>query len=260
MNGEGEGRLDRIREEIRTRLDPDFDWVRPGPLPWTPAPADPRGARVALLTTGGLHLRGDRPFRAGKDPLGDTGFRLVPHGATRRELRLDAPYVDQRWAARDPEVALPMRALERLHREGVTGAPAPRHASFASGIVRPLPGLEESAARLLPLLREDGAGSVVLLPTCSLCVQSVALLARFLEAGGIPTVTITMLPELTRLVGAPRALAVRFPFGAPCGDPGNRDLQRAVLREALDLLAAAREPGTIVPSRHSWRRPPAPRS
>ena len=70
---------------------------------------------------------------------------------------------------------------------------------------------------VLSLLREDGAGAVVLLPTCSLCVQTVGLLARALEEGGLPTVAISMLPELSARVGTPRTLAVRFPFGAPCG-------------------------------------------
>jgi len=260
VSGRGDDRLGRLRDEIRARLDPEFDWIRPGPLPWAPPPAGLAATPVVLVTTGGLHLREDPPFRAGRDPRGDTSFRLVPHGALPRELRLDAPYVDRRHAARDPEVALPMRALERLHREGRTGPPAPRHVSFASGIVRPLPGLDESVARLLPLLQEDGAGAAVLLPTCSLCVQTVCLLARRLEAAGLPTVVVSMLPELSRLVGAPRTLAVRFPFGAPCGDPGNRELHRAVLEEALGLLEGAAEPGTVIPSRHSWRRPPAPRS
>ena len=120
--------------------------------------------------------------------------------------------------------------------------------------MRPLPGLVESAGALAPLLREDGAGAAVLLPTCSLCVQSVSLLARELETRGLPTVTVTMLPELTRLVGAPRSLSVRFPFGAPCGEPSNRELHRGVLLEALELLAACEGPGEIHASRFAWRR------
>ena len=178
----------------------------------------------------------------------------MPHGTPPRGLDLRASSVDQRYAAKDPEVALPMRALERLHREGRVGRPAPRHASFCAGIVRPLPGLAESAGELAPLLRQDGAAAVVLLPTCSLCVQSVSLLARELEAAGFRTVTVTMLPELTRLVGAPRSLSVRFPFGAPCGDPTNRELHRGVLLETLELLRSCAQPGEVRPSRFAWRR------
>jgi glycine/betaine/sarcosine/D-proline reductase family selenoprotein B len=248
-------RLRRILETIRTEYDPDYEFLSPGPLPWSPPPESLSELRVALVTTGGLHPRREAPFLTDTERFGDTSFRLVPHGTPPRGLDLRASSVDQRYAAKDPEVALPMRALERLHREGRVGRPAPRHASFCGGIVRPLPGLAESAAELAPLLRQDGAGAVVLLPTCSLCVQSVALLARELEADGFRTVTLTMLPELTRLVGAPRSLSVRFPFGAPCGDPLNRDLHRGVLLETLELLTACQKPGEIHASRLAWRRP-----
>ncbi|HEX9983798.1 MAG TPA: hypothetical protein VGF69_11080 [Thermoanaerobaculia bacterium] len=50
------------------------------------------------------------------------------------------------------------------------------------------------------------------------------------------------------------ALTVRFPYGAPFGNPFNRWLQTRVLREALGLLEQAREPNTIVASRYRWRQ------
>jgi hypothetical protein len=65
-----------------------------------------------------------------------------------------------------------------------------------------------------------------------------------------------MLPELSARVGTPRTLAVRFPFGAPCGDPGNYALHRAVLGEAHELLADGRTPGESRRSRMTWRKPP----
>ena len=72
----------------------------------------------------------------------------------------------------------------------------------------------------------------------------------------MPTVSLTLIPELTRIVGAPRTLSVRFPFGAPAGDPGNAPMHRAVLLEALRLLLEAREPGTLRESILAWRRSP----
>jgi D-proline reductase (dithiol) PrdB len=248
--------LQRILRAIRDQYDAGYEFLTPGALPWAPPLQSLSGLRTALITTGGLRLRREPPFLTDTERLGDTSFRIVPHGTPPRELDLRASSVDQRYAARDPEVALPMRALERLHREGRAGRPAPRHASFCGGIVRPLPGLVESAGALGPLLREDGVEAAVLLPTCSLCVQSVCVLARELEAQGLRTVTVTMLPELTRLVGAPRSLAVRFPFGAPCGDPLNRELHRAILLEALELVRACGRPGEIHSSRLAWRREP----
>ena len=248
--------LERVLAAVREQFDPEFEFLTPGELPWSKPPASLDTACVALITTAGLHLRGDPPFRTAEEPLGDTSFRVVPHGTWPRELALDAVYVDRRFVAQDPEVALPMRALERLHRERRVGRPAARHWSFCAGIVRPYPGLEQSVEGLVPLLREDGVDVVVLLPTCSLCVQTVCLLARELESRGFATVTLTMIPELSSIVGAPRTLSVRFPFGAPCGDPERRDLHRAVLFEALELLGESAVAGEMRATRYSWKRDP----
>lgn len=85
-------------------------------------------------------------------------------------------------------------------------------------------------------------------------MQSVGLLQSVIERTGIPTVGVTFNADLTRLVGTPRAVAVRFPYGAPFGNPMNRWLQTRVLREALTLLESATGPNTIVPSAYRWKQ------
>jgi hypothetical protein len=249
--------LRRIHAILRDEVDPDFDFLSPGPSPWCPVDARRREAPVALITTSSIHLKGDVPFRTLEERFGDTSFRLIPRGTLPDMLDLDAPYVDRRYIPQDPEVALPLRALEEVHGEGRCGPPAARHVSVSGGIVRPLPGVGETAQAVAKIFREDGTGVVVLLPSCPLCIQTVCILARELESRGFPTVCVTLLPELSRIVGAPRSLAVRFPFGAPCGNPGNSALQRAVLSEALDLLFEAREGECLVASTLTWHRPPA---
>jgi hypothetical protein len=85
-------------------------------------------------------------------------------------------------------------------------------------------------------------------------MQSVGLLQSVLEREGIPTVALTFQPDLTRLVGTPRALSVRFPYGAPFGNPLNRWLQTRILGEALALLDSATAPSTIQPSAYRWKQ------
>jgi len=85
-------------------------------------------------------------------------------------------------------------------------------------------------------------------------MQSVGLLQSVIEREGIPTVAVTFNADFTRLIGTPRALAVRFPYGAPFGDPRNRWLQTRVLREALSLFETATAPNTIVPSTYRWKQ------
>lgn len=82
------------------------------------------------------------------------------------------------------------------------------------------------------------------------------VLARTLEAHGLSTVLVTMMPYWSERTGVPRTLAVEFPFGHPLGMPGDVDQQLRVIRQALQVLETAREPGTIVHSDEAWPMPP----
>jgi len=79
-----------------------------------------------------------------------------------------------------------------------------------------------------------------------MCHQSVGLIQSVIEKHGIPTVSITLLPEVTARVAPPRALSVDRPLGYPLGYPNDSSRQAAILKAALDLLAyPMREPLVI---------------
>lgn len=78
------------------------------------------------------------------------------------------------------------------------------------------------------------------------------LIARALEAHAVSTVCVVMNRPIIENVVAPRALFVRFPYGAPLGPANAAETQRAVIRAALDLLANATQPGTIVEADVEW--------
>lgn len=58
-----------------------------------------------------------------------------------------------------------------------------------------------------------------------------------IEAAGIPTVSITLLREITEQVAPPRALYVDRPLGFPLGRAGDGPLQRRILLSALAMLS-----------------------
>jgi D-proline reductase (dithiol) PrdB len=80
----------------------------------------------------------------------------------------------------------------------------------------------------------------------------VGLLARALESESITTVCVVMNREITANVKAPRALYVRFPYGAPLGPAGDRETQRAVIDAALHVLTSATTPATLVDASIEW--------
>lgn len=82
---------------------------------------------------------------------------------------------------------------------------------------------------------------------------------------GIPTVLITVSPEVSAQMRPPRALYPKgFKIGNSMGGPGQRELQRQVLRDALMLLGENTRPGEIItreyPSYGEYHEPPRVRS
>ena len=78
------------------------------------------------------------------------------------------------------------------------------------------------------------------------------LAQRVLEASGIPTVTLSWIPELTRAVGVPRLAGIGYPSGRCLGRPHDADGQRAVLRATLELLETATGPDTYIELPFEW--------
>lgn len=62
----------------------------------------------------------------------------------------------------------------------------------------------------------------------------------------MPTISVTMIPEITRKVRVPRAVHLRFPLGHPFGFPGQFLLQRRILLQMLYHAGAIEEPGTVI--------------
>jgi D-proline reductase (dithiol) PrdB len=78
---------------------------------------------------------------------------------------------------------------------------------------------------------------------------------------GIPTVLITVSPEVSAQMRPPRALYPNgFKIGNSLGGPGMRELQRRVFRDALSLLSQNTRPGEVVmreyPDYGQYHEPP----
>ncbi len=78
------------------------------------------------------------------------------------------------------------------------------------------------------------------------------MLARTIEAAGISTVMVTMMPDIAEKAGVPRFLGAEFPFGHTLGHPGDRDEQLLVIRAALRLLVEAKAPPARVDLDREW--------
>ena len=89
-------------------------------IPWTDAKQPLRQATLALVTTGGIHLKTDRPFDM-SDSDGDPSFREIPVSTPANLLTITHDYYDHRDADCDLELIFPVRGLLELVERGLLG-------------------------------------------------------------------------------------------------------------------------------------------
>jgi len=118
--------LDRLPQVTRTML-----LTRPVEMhhdsPFTPLATPLSEARLAIVTTAGLHLRGDRPFTAN-----DGSFRVIPSSAGEADLVQSHTSIgfERASQARDINVVFPLDRLRELVEHGELGGIAARHYSL----------------------------------------------------------------------------------------------------------------------------------
>lgn len=78
------------------------------------------------------------------------------------------------------------------------------------------------------------------------------LIARALEARGLPTLSMSCLWEVSNAFKPPRTVFLDFPIGCPAGKPNEPELQRDILRAALREAPRFDEPWRIHELPFQW--------
>jgi D-proline reductase (dithiol) PrdB len=102
-------------------------------IPWAPFSKPLAEAKVALLSTAGISMKGDAPFdmeMERRNPMrGDPSFRRLRAGATSETIEANHLHIDTGYIERDLNVALPLDRLRELVKQGVVGSMADTHYS-----------------------------------------------------------------------------------------------------------------------------------
>lgn len=236
----------------------------PAPYRWAEheaAPLRPLGkplaaCRVAIVATAALKRPGVGDQQPGARYNGRAKFAAVYAAPIAPEPALGINHVAidfKHTRADDQGSFFPLAALHRSRRIGGVaarfyGVPTNR----SQRVTR-----DEYAPAVLAHCREDGVDAALLVPNCPVCHQSLALVARHLEANGIPTVVMGCAKDIVERAGVPRFLFSDFPLGNAAGRPHDVASQDLTLELALDLLEQAARPGTTVQSPLRWSDDPS---
>jgi D-proline reductase (dithiol) PrdB len=154
-------RLDRLPEANRKNLLALPVQANDG-APFAPLRRPLAACRVAIVTTAGLHRRGDRPFGPA-----DQTYRVIPADTPTADIVQSHTSLgfDRVAIMRDVNVSFPIDRLRELVARGVLGALAPYSYSFM-GAQRDLARIEgETGPQVGRRLREEGVDAALVTPT-----------------------------------------------------------------------------------------------
>jgi hypothetical protein len=236
-----------------------YVWAHYIDVPFTPLQKPLNQSILGLVTTA-------VPFDASKGPQGPA----APYNAAAKfyapyvrsidedaDLRIAHVGIDRQNAnMQDSNCWFPLAAAKRAATNGriqslskhFYGLPTNRSQRHT---------LEIDAPLILNKLRDDQVDVAVLIPNCPICHQSQSLLARYLEAAGIPTVIMGAAKDIVEYCGVPRLLFSDFPLGNAAALPNHPESQDSNFELALRLLEGAPGARTTVQSPLVWALDPA---
>ena len=239
--------------------DNPYEWAHYAEVPFTPLQKPLGNSILALITTAA-------PYQPDKGPQGPgaaynaTAKFYEPYSGSchkNPDLRISHVGIDRKHANMDEmdcwfqlEAARDAQARGRIQSLAANfyGLPTNRSQRHT---------LEVDAPQILEMCRHDGVDVAILIPNCPICHQSQSLLARYLEAAGIPTLVMGCAKDIVEYCGVPRFLFSDFPLGNAAAKPNDPLSGVQNFELALRILESAPGPRTTVQSPQIWSTDPS---
>ena len=231
-----------------------YRWAHYVEAPFTPLRKPLAEVRVTIVTTAAPY----RPDKGDQGPgaayNGGAKFYEVYSGDTAQthDLRISHIGYDRvHTSAKDSNTWFPLPALLRAAAAGRVGGVTRRfHGAPTNRSHRVT--IETDAPEILRRCREDGADAAILVPNCPVCHQTCSLVARHLEANGLPTVVMGCAKDIVEQAAVARFLFSDFPLGNSAGKPHDVASQDRTLELALQVLESAVGSRTTMQSPLRW--------
>ena len=158
-------RLDTLSEVQRRTLE-FFPCLEHDDTPWVALGKPLSECRVALVTSAGLHLRGDQPFTR-DTPGGESSYRVIPSDSDPNDVVQSHFSIgfDHTGIYRDLNVTFPMDRLREMVAQGKIGSLSTNFYSFMGALRDPSVVINETGPEAARQLAADGVDVVLLTPT-----------------------------------------------------------------------------------------------
>ena len=231
-----------------------YRWAHYVAAPFQPLRAPLARCRVAIVTTAAPFdpAKGDQG--PGAKYNGGAKFYSVYDGDSSKthDVRISHIAYDRvHTSADDSGTWFPLPQLRRLAAAARIGEVAPRFFGAPTNRSHRVT-IDVDAPEILARCLADAVDVAVVVPNCPVCHQTSALVARHLEANGIPTVVMGCAKDIIEHAAVPRFLFSDFPLGNSAGKPHDMASQAQTLELALKVLETASGPQTTMQSPLRW--------
>lgn len=156
--------VDIERDFIREKLLPDFEYTCfETATEHKKLSKSLESARVALVSTAGLHLDSQEPFIINRAE-GDDSFRSIPSDSAVDSFQLSHPGYNTARVIEDVNTVFPLERLHALAQAGIIGSVASNAYSFMGYIPRPARLIEKTAPAIAEEMTHDNVDLVLLVP------------------------------------------------------------------------------------------------
>lgn len=226
----------KLTHEIRDAdVGDHYPWVVNRRGPFTPARRALPMLNLALIASAGAYIDGTEPFDT-TSAGGDATFREIPIEVEQEDLLWAARGYDPAAVKEDMNSQVPIDRLQEFEGNGIIGQLNPVWWSLCGFIPSAGRFVEASLPQLVERVTRYEVQAALLVPASRLCHQTIALVARALEAARIPTMMLAVERDIVEQVRAPRAAFYMGEFGSVAGLPNYPEHQRRILDEALRLI------------------------
>ncbi|SJZ83695.1 glycine/sarcosine/betaine reductase selenoprotein B family protein [Selenihalanaerobacter shriftii] len=157
--------IENIEKMIQSNVDPNFKFIdnRKKEVPFVKLRKPISKAKVALISSGGLHLKDTSKFDT-EDPMGDASYREIPSEVKFADLEISHGHYDYRYIKEDMNTVFPVELLKRLEERGLIGTLAKRNYSFMGYCLKVDELINQTGMKIINSLKEDQVDIVILAP------------------------------------------------------------------------------------------------
>lgn len=220
-----------------------YPFVKNIHAPLTPVKRALPMLNLALISSAGAYIDGTDPFDI-ESRDGDLTYREIPVEVEAADLCYAAKGYDTASVMLDRNSQIPVDRLLEYQANSVIGSLNSVWWSVSSYIPNAKRVAEELAPEIAGRLHRYDVKAALFVPASKLCHQTLGIIARTVEASGIPTIMLSVDTKVTDSVRPPRTAFYNGEFGSVAGKPDFPEYQLRILDETIRWIETFDQSGS----------------